>query len=316
MTIKKQENHNFHVLEWLGEDRYGDNQPSRFVVTGFGRDLDGKTCSVSFEHKPSFLVRSADRHEPGVLDGVLNAVSDMFGDKVHPSSGLVSGKPFTKWQDHEEPFLRLFFDSKQTARDAADLFRKPDLQGRHSRECPSWFVKARLQFETYEADADSTLEALAARGIPTTGWVSANTRAVYNPAGYKSQCQLHFQCVPVPLADEEVPERSAPHVVATFDIECFASESQWEDQLFPEALVNGDVVTQIVTFFNRFGEKPYDALALVLLGPGGVAPDVKTVQSDTVEVRVEYFHREAQLLRAWVQGFDIRRRPRDCVRSH
>jgi hypothetical protein len=289
----------FHVLEWLGGDRWGDNQPSRFVVTGFGRNPHGKTCSVSFAHMPSFLVRSDQRS----LDGVLSAVTDILGDAVQPSSGLVSGKPFTKWQDSEEPFLRLVFDSKKNAKSAAELFRNPELSGRGTWNCPAWFLKGRLQFETYEADADPMLEALVLRGIPTTGWVRASAPPVHNPAKSKSQCQLHYECVPVPLSDDDVPERSAPHVVATFDIECFASESTEFDQLFPDPAVDGDVVTQIVTFFNRFGEKAHDALALVLLGPGGVAPDVKTAQSDTLTVRVEYFHREAELLRAWVREY-------------
>ena len=116
--------------------------------------------------------------------------------------------------------------------------------------------------------------------------------------------RCHFQCVPIPLADADIPERSAPHVVATFDIETFSSRSTRDNNIFPDATVNEDVVTMIVTYFNQFGETtPYDALALVLIGPGGVAPKVKTVQSATVTVRVLYFKREAELLRAWVASY-------------
>jgi DNA polymerase elongation subunit (family B) len=170
---------------------------------------------------------------------------------------------------------------------------------------PNWLVKRRLlDYDTYECDAEAVLEALATCGIPTTGWVIASVPPVKNPAGYGSQCDCHFQCVPIPLADADIPEHSAPHVVATFDIETYSSRSTKDNNIFPDATVNEDVVTMIVTYFNRFGETtPYDALALVLIGPGGVAPKVKTVQSENVTVRVLYFKREVELLRAWVASY-------------
>jgi len=211
-----------HILEWTGEDRFEEDEDDRFVVTGFGRNSCGQTCSVSFDHLPSFLVRSDERS----LDGVLRAVVEIYGDNVHQSSAIVHGKPFTKWQEHEEPFMRLVFTSQRTARYAAALFRKPELQGRAMVNCPPWFLKTRLLYQTYEADADQLLEALTTRGIPTTGWVTCDGR-VKNPAAHRSRCDLHFQGPPVPLPDEDVPERSANHIIATFDIEVFSSRSTW-----------------------------------------------------------------------------------------
>jgi len=48
----------FHILEWIGKDILSNDEAERFVVTGFGRNLLGQTCSISFEHFPTFLVRS------------------------------------------------------------------------------------------------------------------------------------------------------------------------------------------------------------------------------------------------------------------
>ena len=288
-----------HIIEWHGEDRFVEDEPGRFVIIGFGRNACGQTCSVSFDHLPSFLVRSAEHS----LEGVLRAVTEIFGEDVHESSGTVHGKPFTKWQDHTEPFMRLVFTSKRAARYAAELFREPTLKGRAMIHCPPWFLKARLQYETYEADADPLLEALTTRGIPTTGWVTCDGQ-VKNPTAHQSRCEMHFTGAPVPLHDDDVPEQSAPHIIATFDIEVFSSRSTWEDSIFPDANIPGDVVTQIVTFFSKFGEsEPCDAIALVLLGPGGKAPDINTVMSGSVPVRVQYFEREAALLRAWVKAY-------------
>jgi len=293
----------FHVLEWHAADKSADDEPTTFVVTGFGRNLLGQTVSVSFEHLPSFMVRSNSRS----LDGVYGAICEIFDTNVHESSTIVYGKPFTKWQDHAEPFLRLVFTNRRTARYAADLFRKPELRGRSSYACPPWFVKARLQYQTYEADADQLLEALVTRNIPTTGWVNATTLPV-DPSAYRSQCQLHYECVPVPLPDDDVPEQSAPHVVACFDIEVFSSLSTELDQVFPSADVSGDAVTMIVTFFSKFGEsKPFDAVAHVLLGPGGEAPVMKTMESNNVTVKIEYFEKESSLLRAWVDSYALHR---------
>jgi DNA polymerase delta subunit 1 len=290
----------FHILEWVGED-VGDVDETRyFAVTGFGRDLLGRTCSVTFQHLPSFLIRSKSGCSKS-LKSVKEAVLQIFGENVHSSTGTVMGKPFTGWQDEEEPFLRLVFYNRRCARWAGDLFRKERLNGAAFHNCPAWFVKARFDYETFELDADCTLQALTFNGIPPTGWVRASSPAIKSS---RTKCDLHFEAKPVPLHENEIPEQSAPHVVATFDIECFSSRSTWKDQIFPDASVPGDHVTQVVTFFSHFGSnKPYAGQALVLLGPGGVAPERDTVCSINVTVQVSYFHEESALLRAWVKSY-------------
>ena len=292
----------FQVLEWHGDDVQRDGFDDKFVVTAFGRDLQGRTCSASFEHLPSFLVRL--KAGDGGLTAALDAISEIFTESVHQSSGVVSGKPFTKWQDETSDFLRLTFTNRKAMKQAGAVFRNETLFGRSLFRCPPHFSLARRNYDTYELDADQLLEALVTRGIATTGWVSATTPPVSNPSAYRSLCELHYECVPVPLRDEDVPERSAPHVVATFDIEVYSSLSTELDQVFPSADVSGDAVTMIVTYFNKFGENtPYDAHALVLLGPGGAAPDVETVQSGNVGVKVLFFDKESALLRAWVDSY-------------
>jgi len=293
--------HDFHVLEWSAEDRFSETEGDRFVVTAFGRDVEGSTCSASFVHMPTFLVRL----EGADLSAVLDAVVAVCGDEVHDSSGVVWGKPFTGWIDEPVAFLRLFFLTKRAMRNAGKLFKNEILVGRALWRCPSWFTATRLTVITYELESDSLLQALHSRGIPTTGWVRADVAPTVNPRARGSCCDLHFETTPAPLTDKERPEANAPHVVATFDIECFSSRSVWEDQIFPEATFPGDCVTQVVFYLNRFGEKtPFDAEALVLLAkPGDDSRRPATLAGGVVPVRVRYFNSEADLLRAWVQSF-------------
>ena len=289
----------FHVLEWSSEDVSLEGYPGRFVVTCFGRDLQGRTCSASFDHLPRFLVRSEKGRSASTA---LEAVFEIFGENVHETSAVVYGKPFTGWQEEDSEFALLVFRNRRTFRQAGELFRKPTLSGRCLWRCPSHFSTTRLEYDTYELDADCLLQALTSRGIPPTGWVRVESDKVLSPHAMRSRCDVHYEEVPTAIADEDVPEISPPHVVATFDIEVFSSRSTWEDQIFPDAAVRDDVVTQIVVFFSRFGEKlPYAGTALVLLN-GGPPPPRSRLES-LVEVDVQYFEKESRLLEAWVRLF-------------
>ena len=297
----------FHVLEWRGEDTF-DGAHGTFCVTGFGRDLDGKTTSVRFTHLPTFLVR-AKRPDPaesenrarGKLRGVREAVLDMLGEKLHPSSAVVKGKPYTGWQSHEDLFLRLVFYTRRDMRRVGDLFRKRKMDPAMEEDCPDWFLKGRFVFETYELDADPVLQALTSLGVPPTGWVSCPVGPVRR--NFKTRCAVHYECTPTAMKDADAPQACAPHVAATFDIEAFSSRSTWTEQIFPDAEVAGDAVTQICTFFSRFGEsKPYHAESLVLLKGACPEPARSTVES-LVPVHLRYFRSEGALLRAWVRSY-------------
>ena len=162
----------FHVLEWTGRDvRDTDDDPGRFLVTGYGRDVEGRTRSASFEHRPSFLVRPRDGRAER-LNGARAAILEMFPDDVDPNdTKIVRGKPYTGWQRDDVPFLRLTFRTRSAMRRAGDVFRRPRLKGKLSDLVPAWFARARLAFETYELDADQIVQALTSRGVPPTGWL-------------------------------------------------------------------------------------------------------------------------------------------------
>lgn len=297
----------FHVLEWRGEDTF-DGAHGTFCVTGFGRDLDNKTTSVRFTHLPSFLVR-AKRPDPGEnenrakgkLRNVREAVLDMLGEKLHPSSTVVKGKPYTGWQSHEDLFLRLVFHTRRDMRRVGELFRKRKMDPAMEEDCPDWFRKGRFVFETYELDADPVLQALTKLGVPPTGWVTCSV----GPMGrnFKTRCAVHYECTPTALQDADAPQACAPHVAATFDIEAFSSRSTWTEQIFPDAEVAGDAVTQICTFFSRFGEsEPYYAESLVLL-KGACPEPARSIVESLVPVNLRYFRSEGALLRAWVRSY-------------
>lgn len=310
----------FHVLEWTGRDvRETDDDPGRFLVTGYGRDVDGRTCSASFEHHPSFLVRPRDGRAER-LNGARAAILEMFPHDVDASdTKIVQGKPYTGWQRDDVPFLRLTFRTRSAMRRAGDVFRRAKLKGKLSDLVPAWFARARLAFETYELDADQIVQALTSRGVPPTGWLKRGLPPPLKPPSAVSGSRSKeidpprndggFKggdsplCPLFPLPEDCVPDAAPKHVVATFDIECLSSRSTWEDQIFPDASVEGDVVTQVCTFFSRMGEPaPFAGEALVLVPPGGDTPTRTTFES-VVEVRATYFYSEKKLLEAWVASY-------------
>ena len=294
----------FHVLEWCGNDCYTDSEYGSFMVTGFGRDLSGSTTSVRFSHLPSFLIRCKTEEEcvKQRLQKVLDVACDVLGDCLHCSSGFVLGKPFTGWQLDEEDFLRLVFVTRRSMKKFGSVFRTDRLDPDYVDEVPDWFHRGRFGFETYELDADLVLQALTSHGIPPTGWLRADNVTGCSPSRL-TKCKVHYETIPVVLDDADVPQGCAPHVVATFDIETLSSRSTWEEQIFPDATFPDDAVTQVCTFFSRFGDSdPYDAESLVLLPPGAETPTTTVVES-IIPVRVRYFRHEAQLLNAWVKSY-------------
>jgi hypothetical protein len=175
----------------------------------------------------------------------------MFEEELHPDIGIVSGKPFTGWQEHDEPFLRVAFHTRGSMRRAGDLFRRRKLGGKMFDACPAWFARARLAFETYELDADLVVHALTSRGVPPTGWVRAPGRGRVDRKG---GCEVEYEGVPVPVPDDEVPDAAPPHVIATFDIECLSSRSTWEDQIFrtrPSRATSSRIPFVVPAFPNR-----------------------------------------------------------------
>lgn len=306
----------FHVLEWTGRDvRESDDDPGRFVVTGYGRDVEGRACSACFEHHPSFLVRPRDGRAER-LNGARAAILEMFPDDVDPKdTKIVRGKPYTGWRRDDVPFLRLTFRTRSAMRRAGDVFRRAKLKGKLSDLVPAWFARSRLAFETYELDADQIVQALTSRGVPPTGWLRG-LRPLKPPQSLKSDsdsdsdqfrrprgCDVQYEGVPACVSEDRIPDAPPKHVIATFDIECLSSRSTWEDQIFPDATVEGDVVTQVCTFFSRMGEPaPFAGEALVLVPPGGETP-TRTTFSSVVEVRATYFDSEKKLLEAWVASY-------------
>jgi len=296
----------FHILEWQGKDVFDHDTPGCFAVTGFGRDVSGKTTSVRFEHLPTFFIRTKgpQASDDRSLARTFNALRDILEDHLHESSGIVQGKPFTGWCDEETSFLKLVFFTRSTMRQVGDLFRQSKINPKFVDACPDWFHRGRFAFDTYELDADPVLQALTALGVPPTGWVRVD--CVPSVSGFYSRltnCDVHYEGTPVPLTDDEAPDSCAPHVIATFDIEVYSSRSTWLDQIFPDASVPGDVVTQVCTFFSRFGEStPFAAESLVLIPPGGETPSRESVSS-LIPVRLRYFDSEVRLLRAWVKSY-------------
>ena len=152
----------FHVLEWQGKDVFEFDTPGCFVVTGFGRDVAGKTTSVRFEHLPTFFICAKNARASGdqMLLRAFNALRDILGDHLHESSAIVSGKPYTGWCDDETSFLKLVFFTRSTMRQVGELFRRSKIHAKFFDACPDWFHRGRFAFDTYELDADPVLQAL------------------------------------------------------------------------------------------------------------------------------------------------------------
>lgn len=259
---------------FLGRTTGSGRRVNEFVVAAIGADSRGSAV-VWFRLKPWFYV--------DLRGTTAAAVKHVLNQKnVYPETKLVekvplNDNPWGEARDH----LRLAFTGQREMGYAASLLRR--------------------DYSLCEADIPPVTRVFHA-GIPSCGWIEqpeqrpdvSLTNASWETSVKGTGC----------LA--ACPDAGGSLIVtATWDVEVFSAYSTPDDQRFPSADNEGDMVIQIVTFFSRSGEQaPYKAHATVVgVGdPGEFEARMRKSLPPSTLVVAEVWATEKELLEGWVRA--------------
>ena len=241
----------FFVLNWSDGDEEVEEDSLRYMVYLWGVNADGQTVCVRSVEKPYFYVRIRDLNgtsEHEFCNGCRRMVSTFDG---FDSVKRVYGKPFTGYQAHTEPFLKLTFNSQKAMRFVSKAVRVSGLRGVTHQGMPA-----------YETQVPPVIRVMHAHGISATGWCRVEGDVVMHEAVTKADIEVDPKTIS-PLTRESF----APMVVATFDIEVYSSMSTTQDPVFPCATNDKDVIVAIVTIFTTVTDpNPFYEHVLTLEG--------------------------------------------------
>lgn len=142
--------------------------------------------------------------------------------------------------------------------------------------------------ETYESSVDPLLRFFHNRDITPASWITIKSYAEVDEEEAVSRAPLEVSTTFDQVFPSERTTRP-PLVIASFDLECYAAKQPDGSRKFPCAERDDDVIIQIATSFQRYGEpEPYRQLIMAL------------GDTDPVEgVDVVCFQDEADMINAW-----------------
>ena len=279
------------VLDWFSRDEFTPfDRGLRHVITMLACDERGDTVAVNVYVPLNFKVLPPSHLSESAAIQFLSALNDFVSDvDVSP----VMGKSFQGFRDAQQTFYMLTFKNLRDFKRAKSLFRQSTLHEKVACELPSWVLEQRRSWKTFEADIPPVCHAMQFLNIPATSWVSVSDRWLTTSSGL-TRCKTEYFVPDASHLQVMDIDRTPPFKIATFDIEVFSADSTYEEQIFPKAEKDHDVITQIVTMFSSFGEREsYLTEALVL--------SKQPVQHDGIVVRC--FDSERELIQAWADSY-------------
>ena len=261
----------------LGRTNASGRPVKDFVVAAIGADERGSAV-VWCRAQPWFYV-DLERVTAAQVKRTLEAgnlyTPGAYRWKLVTRTPL-NDNPWGEQRDH----LQLLFDTQRTMGYAASLLRKKGVS-------------------ICEADIPPVTRVFH-KGVPSCGWIEQPEQRhdmVLTTASWETSVK-DPECLK-PCQDKE----KSLIVTATWDVEVFSAESTPEDQRFPSAENEGDMVIQIVTFFSRSGEDaPYLAHATVIgVGdPEGYEAMMRKSIPPATRAVAEVWATEKELLESWI----------------
>lgn len=268
------------MLELFPTDWQARDEDDRFIITVTGKTPDGQAAVVHISFTPYFFVELP--RGCGAGQAKLFVAEACTKHKALPALSRtverVSMWGFTNGTKRQ--LAQLAFPTLRHMKWAARDYRRA---GR----------------ETYESSVDPLLRFFHIRDIAPASWIAIKSHAPVDGEDAVSRAPLevttHF--------DQVFPAERAsrpPLVLASFDLECYAAPQPNGSRKFPCSEREEDVIIQVATTFQRYGEpEPYRQLIMAL------------GDTDPVEgVDVVCFDDEAIMINAWcdelaAEGADV-----------
>lgn len=269
-------------LEFQALTYESGDEDGRFFIRIFGKTQDGKSVCLKTAFTPYFFVeiRSGDTKESiarKIKERLVTINREYDEDDDDPS--------VKKWLDLKSHLIEVGevqrmrywgFENGKIRRFARLVFRSYQAMQRASR------VAENAGMDRYEANIHPVLRLMHIRNLKSTGWIRAENVTLH--ASHQTTCQVEASCRWDNIHPHECPQ-TAPFVLASWDIEAMSTTGG-----FPNPDLQGDVVFQIATTFQRFGEEEPYLRHIVNLGTCDPLDGVELQCVDT----------EQELFKAWV----------------
>lgn len=283
--------------EDIGEEEDEDVK-LQHVIHLFGRNENGQTVGVKTIFSPYFFVEIPTNWS---MTQVQMLISTMKG-LVYPKDDAVSFTPVTRKKFYgftngaKFRFIRCVHKSKKgmsfLSRKLSDGI---EFQGK------------KRSFEVYESNIEPALRFLHINDLQACGWVEVDPLKSKKTEEPVSKCDIDLFVPSFRDFSPATSEVSAPFVIASFDIEVFS-----HDGSFPSPQVKENVVFQVATTLQRYGEAEPFLKHIVCLHDTNPIDDVemKVVQTER-ELLLEwtrFINREQVdvLLGYNIWGFDFK----------
>lgn len=268
------------MLELFPIDWQARDVEDRFIITVTGKTPDGQLVVAHIAFTPYFFVELPPNC--GVGQTKLFIAEACKKHKALPASSRaverVSMWGFTNGTKMR--LVQLAFPNMRLMKWAARDYR-------------------RTGKETYESSVDPLLRFFHNRDILPASWITIKAHTPVDEDDAMSRAPLEISTTFDQVSSSDRTTRP-PLVLASFDLECHAAQRDDGSRKFPCSEREDDVIIQVATSFQRYGEpEPYRQLIMALH------------QTDPVDgVDVVCFDDEAEMINAWcdellAEGADV-----------
>lgn len=278
----------FQILSW-GEGRdveYDDETNKKcgekYHIRIYGKTSDEQSVYVKINNfKPYFLIKHKEtqkystKNVCNIVENIKNEVSEECNWGEYISEGLenaeiVSGCDLIGFTNYKkQKFIKLNFSNMS----AYNQYKK--------------VIKKKPEITIYESKIKPMFDFMHINEIKACGWVSVNNYKKITNRYNKTINDINVECDWHDVLNHESDEM-AKFKIMSFDIECHKDSGEG----FPSAKNDGDVITQIGSVFQKFGEKePYKRHIITLKS----CNKIKGMENDIIES----YDTESQVLLAW-----------------
>ena len=267
----------FQAINWEARDL---EDASHFVISIFGKTIDGQSVCVNTQFKPYFFVKNRS------TDEVWRETMEMNTYEAYSVATLKQKDMYGFRNNEKSNFTMVTFDTDQ-------LKKKWGYRMKNKR------------WKLYEFNIPPLFRFFHRTGIQPTGWIEADISM--DDEECLSNCDTEGWCSwnsmkPIETADQ------APIVTTSFDIECHS-----ESDKFPNPETPSDKVIQIACSSQKLGSSDiFEKVCFVLGDPVSVLDDdYKVITCPTEHKLVEAFRDhlddvKCDVLTGWhIFGFDL-----------
>ena len=271
----------FQILDWYSEDRYDDLESDEeypdksFYIYLFGNNSKGESVCLSVcNFTPFFYVKVpiewTDYTAKHFVSKIKKQIGYYHGKQILSHRLLFKKDAYGFNNNRDFKFLRFVCQTKAVTWKIKKALKNP---------IPGYET---MKFILYNDNVDPMLTFMHIRDILAAGWITISSSHLNE--NDISRCQLNFSVhwKKIEPLDKHV---ISPFTTMSFDLECYSTTGE-----FPDPAISGNIITQIGSSIQRFGE-PEVLKHVVVLGECDPVDGVVIVSCKT----------EKELLKEWVK---------------